>query len=249
MAVTKKQLLAFAILILAGIAYPKDTPLFSDEILKKHNIVDVQSLDPTIGVNLVYATEDNFLGRNVYGELKRCYLRREAADMLVRAQLLLKKKRPGYSLLVFDGLRPRRIQQLMWDIVRGTDQQQYVTNPKFGSMHNYGAAVDLTIADETGKPLDMGTPYDHFGPKAQPRYENIFLHPGLLKKSGLGRAIRKQIEDEIKKYGPLTPSEVENRLLLRNVMEQAGFQSLMNEWWHFNAFPNHEARKKFAIVE
>jgi D-alanyl-D-alanine dipeptidase len=226
-----------------------DVPLFSEEVLKQNKLVDVQTLDPAIRVKLIYATADNFLGKNVYGTLKTCYLRVEAAEKLAKAQKLLVKKYPGYALLVYDGLRPRRIQTQMWEIVKNTPQRQYVASPRGGSIHNYGAAVDLTVADEKGNPLDMGTPFDFFGAKAQPKYEKYFLDPELMKKEKLDAGTAKQIEDEIVKYGKLTEAQLKNRLLLRTVMEQAGFISLSNEWWHFSAFPNEEVRAKFRIVE
>jgi zinc D-Ala-D-Ala dipeptidase len=239
----------FIILFFSAYLYSNGTTLLSDDIIRKQNLVDIQSIDATIKVQLMYATSNNFLRRDVYGNLKKCYLHKEVADKLAMAQRLLKKKYPDYALLIYDGLRPRRIQYAMWNIVKGTQKQQYVADPGKGSIHNYGAAVDLTIADENGNPLGMGTPFDYFGLKAQPRYENIFLHPELLGKSNLENVIRKKIEDELKKEGPLTSSEVKNRLLLREVMTQAGFEQLIIEWWHFNAFSNEEVRKRYSIIE
>ena len=243
------KFLILEFLLFTGFLYSSDPVLFSDDLLKQQNLVDVQSLDSTIGVELMYATTNNFLGKNVYGGLRKSYLRKEAADMLTNAQRILRQKRPGYSLLVYDSLRPRRIQTQMWEIVKGTDKQQYVADPKGGSIHNYGAAVDLTIADENGKPLDMGTPFDYFGVKAQPRYEEYFLQPESLKKAGLSPKIRGQIEQDIRLSGPLSSQEISNRLLLRKVMMQAGFEPLVNEWWHFNAYPNEVVRKKYSIIE
>jgi D-alanyl-D-alanine dipeptidase len=229
--------------------YPLDKPWINDAVIRQENLVNIQALDPAIGVKLMYATTNNFLGKNVYGDLKICYLRREAAEKLTNAQRILRDKLPGYSLLVYDGLRPRRVQYQMWDIVKGTPRMFYVGNPKFGSIHNYGAAVDLTIMDEKGAPLDMGTSFDYFGLKAQPRYEDYYLHPELLEKAKLDENVREMIESDIKSAGPLTGMEITNRLLLRNIMEQAGFEPIVNEWWHFNAFPNDVVRKKFKIIE
>lgn len=190
------------------------------------DVVDIQTINPDIKVKLMYSTEDNFLGEDVYGDLEKCYLRKEAAVKLSKAQKLLQEKRKGYSLLVYDGLRPRDVQARMWETVKGTDKQKYVANPKTGSIHNYGAAVDLTIVDSLGNPLDMGTPFDYFGELAQPRYEEKFLAEGKL-----------------------TEGQVENRKLLREVMTSAGFEGISVEWWHFNAFAKSEVRKRYAIVE
>jgi D-alanyl-D-alanine dipeptidase len=114
----------------------------------------------------------------------------------------------------------------MWDIVKGTDQQQYVASPKAGSMHNYGASVDLTLATVEGEPLDMGTPFDFFGPLAQPRFEQKYLETG-----------------------DLTETQVRNRRILRASMMKAGFQGILSEWWHFNAFARDTIKARFKAVE
>lgn len=188
-------------------------------------LVDVQSLDPSIQVELKYASKDNFLKRNVYGGLRKCYLQPEAAEKLAKASTVLQSQRPDLRLRVYDAVRPRSVQFAMWRIVKGTSQQSYVASPSSGSVHNFGAAVDLTLADEQGTPLDMGTVFDFFGKKAQPRYESQFLASGEL-----------------------SQEQVDNRLLLRNVMIDAGFSIIRNEWWHFNAFPASESRKRFKAV-
>jgi zinc D-Ala-D-Ala dipeptidase len=189
-------------------------------------LIDVQDVDPTILVDLKYARPDNFMGEPVYGALRRCYLQPEAAMLLGRANRLLDSHRPGLRLLVADGVRPRSVQRRMWELVRGTPMQPYVANPATGSMHNYGAAVDLTLATPDGSALDMGTGLDHFGVLAQPREEERLLRKGAL-----------------------TSGQVENRRLLRQVMAGAGFRPLAIEWWHFDAFGREETRKRFKIVE
>lgn len=197
-----------------------------EENLKKQGLVDIQSLDKAILVQLKYSTTDNFLKADAYGDLEKCYLRPEAAKMLTEAEKYLQKEHPGFSLLVFDCVRPRNIQRKMWAIVKGTDLQQYVADPDKGSIHNYGAAVDLTVCDETGKEIDMGTPFDFFGDLAQPRLEEKFL-----------------------KEKKLTEEQVKNRMILRKAMKEAGFIPLEIEWWHFNAFPNKVIKEKYSIIE
>jgi len=201
-------------------------PLNWDRALSDLGLVDIQTICPDILVELKYATEDNFLHKNVYGDLKKCYLVKEAASKLAAAQKNLAALKPGWRLKVFDGARPRRIQSAMWALVKGSPQQPFVANPKTGSNHNYGAAVDLTVVDGKGQELDMGTKFDFFGDLAQPRFEDTFL-----------------------KQGALTADQVMNRRLLRKVMTEAGFISISSEWWHFDAFPTDEVRRRFKIIE
>jgi zinc D-Ala-D-Ala dipeptidase len=197
-----------------------------ERTLLAQGLVDVQTIDPTLLVDLKYARSDNFMGRNVYGELRRCYLQPEAAQMLSEAHHILTGKEPGLRLLLVDGVRPRRVQRLMWDIVKDTPMRPYVADPSRGSMHNYGAAVDLTLTSTDGTPLDMGTGMDYFGTMAQPREEERLLREGRL-----------------------TSEQIANRKFLRGVMVQAGFRPLAIEWWHFDAFAKEETRNRFAIVE
>jgi D-alanyl-D-alanine dipeptidase len=197
-----------------------------EKIFTDLGLVDVQQVCGDIRVELRYSTEDNFLHKDVYGDLGRCFLLKEAAAKLGAAQKALAALKPGWRLKVWDGARPRRIQAAMWAIVKGTAQQAFVANPETGSIHNYGAAVDLTLEDEKGRELDMGTPYDFFGDKAQPR-----------------------LEDDLVKKGQLTPEQVQNRRLLRKVMIDAGFIAISSEWWHFDAFPKEDVRKRFKIIE
>lgn len=189
-------------------------------------LTDVRSINKKIIVALAYSTTQNFMQQNVYGDLKKAYLQKEVAVKLGKAQTLLEKKKAGYRLKVFDAARPRFIQYQMWDLVKGTPQQQYVADPQFGSMHNYAGSVDLTIVDNKGNELDMGTPFDFFGDLAQPQYEDKFLKDGML-----------------------SQSQIDNRKLLRSVMVEAGFTPLVNEWWHFDGFPKAVVKQKYEIIE
>ncbi len=197
-----------------------------EELFRRNGLVNIHSLDPGIRVDLKYSSADNFLGQDLYGDLEKCWLQREIALKLANAQRILKKKHPEWSLIVFDGVRPRRFQRQMWDLVKGTPAQSYVANPVSGSLHNYGAAVDLSIADAQGRELDMGTGFDHFGEFAQPRYDERFL-----------------------RQGKLTQEQVNSRKLLRSVMIEAGFLPLQTEWWHFNGMRAKEIRKKYKLIE
>lgn len=195
-------------------------------ISSESGVVDIVTVNKNIKVKMIYSTTDNFLDRDIYGDFDSCYLREEVAGMLSKAQVALDENKKGYSLIVYDCLRPRNVQYAMWRVVEGTEGQGYVANPVRGSIHNYGAAVDLSIVDDKGVPLEMGTKYDFFGKLAQPRHEEKFL-----------------------KEGKLTQDNIDNRKLLYDVMEGVGFKGISNEWWHFNAYPNKLTKEKFDIVE
>lgn len=194
--------------------------------LEEYGLVDMEEYIPGIRVELMYSTTNNFIGMDVYGDMNRCYLRPEAALKLSNAYVLLQEERPGYSFVLYDGARPQSVQETMWDVVYGTEWQGYVANPSAGSMHSYGCAIDLSIMDENGVILDMGTPFDSFQDLAQPKYEDKYLASGEL-----------------------TVEQLSNRLLLRGTMEAAGFHYISNEWWHFNAFPRAEVKSRFELID
>ena len=181
---------------------------------------------PGVKLDLRYASTNNFMHQNVYGEFKRAFLHKEAVIKLTKAAQLLSVEKPEYQLLVLDALRPRSVQRLFWAKVKGTPQEKYVADPEKGSIHNFGFAVDLTIVDETGKELDMGTGFDAFLPAAEPRNESKLLQDGEL-----------------------TPAQVEHRKLLRRCMEKAGFIQLEDEWWHYDAKPGKEVRSREKLIE
>ena len=193
------------------------------------DVVNIQELDPTILVDLRYSSKNNFLKKDMYGDLEECFLRRKPAEMLCQANKHLKASHPELRLLVFDGLRTRSVQKKLWDALDTIpiiERKQFVADPKKGSIHNYGAAVDLTLALENGTELDMGTEYDHFGELAFPA-----------------------LEDSLLALGKLTDKQIENRTILRQVMTKAGFSTLDSEWWHFDAFSRNETKNKYTIVE
>ncbi len=193
-------------------------------------LVDIQQTDPSIVVELKYATTDNFMKKNVYGTFKRAYLQPEMASRLARAHTHLKEVKPGYRFLVYDAARPNSVQYHLWDAldamgIPADKKKLYVADPKLGSNHNFGCAVDLTVIDASGQPLDMGTPYDFFGPLAYPR-----------------------MEDEMRKQGKLTGKQLENRKLLRNAMVKAGFIVNTTEWWHFDGMSKANAKAKYGMI-
>lgn len=191
-------------------------------------LVDIKTIDSTIAVDMKYSTKDNFLGVDVYGDFNKCYLQPDVAEKLRLAQLFLKTQYPYYSLIVYDAARPRSVQRIMWDTVKvpRSERTKYLSNPNGGSLHNFGAAVDISIIDENGITLDMGTPYDFFGEQAYPREEE--------------RMIRE---------GKLTHKQLFNRELLRTVMQKGGFWGIATEWWHFNSCSREVAYLKYKIIE
>ena len=197
-----------------------------DSIFQANGLVDVQQLDSSLKVSLKYATEDNFMGKNVYGDLCKAYLRPEVAKMLAKAQKDLKMKHPDLNIIIYDAARPQSVQFIMWNIVVGTEEQHYVAPPIPGSLHNYGCSVDVSLVDSLGQPLDMGTEYDSFDLKSQPRHEKKFL-----------------------KSGELTREQVANRKILRNAMQAGGFLYMLKEWWHFDAYPPEKVMKNYKIIK
>jgi D-alanyl-D-alanine dipeptidase len=176
-----------------------DSPTVSPQQTIAHpGFTEVTQLDPSIKLDIRYATTDNFTKSKIY-DCPNCLLRPEAAEAVVKAHKSLKKK--GLGLKMFDCYRPRPYQQRLWDKVPNPD---YVTPPSKGSMHSRGAAVDLTIIDSKGKELDMGTPYDFFGPEAHT--DNVKLPKKVL----------------------------ENRKILRDALAEVGFKGIRTEWWHFS---------------
>jgi zinc D-Ala-D-Ala dipeptidase len=205
-------------------APPKKISEF-EQLFRDSGLVDLQEFIPGIRIDLKYSTTDNFVKSDVYGDLDKCFMRKEAAEKLKKAQELLQKDHPGYSLLVFDGVRPFRVQQFMWDSLKIPNKRNYLAPPSEGSVHNYGCAVDLSVADSLGQPLDMGTPFDFFGELAQPKFEGQMLANGKL-----------------------TQEQHANRLILRRVMKQAGFFDIQTEWWHFNAFGSSSVKRMFSRI-
>lgn len=162
-------------------------------------IVPLKSIDSTIVQDVRYATANNFTKQILYPSAV-VFLRKVAAKSLAQANEFLKR---NYNLRIkiYDGFRPLFVQKIMWDIL---PDDRYVANPAKGSRHNRGAAVDITLIDEAGNELDMGTPYDDFTERAS------FASKDVLEKA------------------------YTNRKLLRETMIQFGFVPLESEWWHFD---------------
>jgi D-alanyl-D-alanine dipeptidase len=159
------------------------------------------ALDPALTLDIRYATPANFLGRPVYTEA-RAFLQRPAAEALSRVRRRLEPQ--GFGLRIFDGYRPWSVTKLFWDATP-PGKREFVADPKQGSRHNRGCAVDLTLFDlATGRESEMPSPYDDFSERAA---------PGYMGGSAEARA---------------------RRDLLRAAMEAEGFTVYEHEWWHFD---------------
>ncbi len=195
--------------------------------MEQQGMVNVQQLDPTIEVSLMYSRPDNFTGKVLYDDLREGYLHPKAAKALVKAQQRLKQLRPELSLIIFDATRPMRIQQKMWDVVKNTPKYFYVSNPaRGGGMHNYGMAVDISICRAGGDTIPMGAKVDFMG--------------------DLSHIDR---EGQLVAQHRITAEAKANRELLREVMAAGGFQPLRTEWWHFNLCSRKEAKRLYKVIK
>lgn len=178
-----------------------------------------------IGVELRYATPNNFVGRDLYSPMDCAWLHRDAAAALEKSVSWLKEARPGARLLILDALRPQRVQEQLWAALQGTDLLQYLANPERGSIHSFGMAVDITITDGNGAEYDMGTPFDDLTDLSHPAKEAEFLA-----------------------RGEITAAQIANRELLRAAMRHGGWQGINTEWWHFDCGDRLKVRAEYARV-
>ncbi len=165
---------------------------------EKKDWVELKKIAPSIVYDIKYAGKENFVHQKIY-PCAKCFLRPEVAKALAQVQKELQKN--GYGLIVFDCYRPLTIQQKLWQI---KPDPNYVADPTKGSMHNRGLAVDISIIDQDGKELDMGTPFDAFTIKAHSDYQK------------------------------LPEKTLHNRKMLYEIMHKYGMEPIRTEWWHFS---------------
>lgn len=168
---------------------------------KTTNLVELIKIAPSLKLDIRYATTNNFTGKQVYQQPK-AFLQRDAA--LAVSEVNRELKPLGYGLVIFDGYRPWQITRRFWDVTPA-DKKQFVADPKKGSRHNRGCAVDLSLYDlKTGREVDMPSGYDEMTERAYPNYTG-------------GTAEQRRTRD-----------------LLRTKMEAHGFTVYPYEWWHFD---------------
>ena len=162
-------------------------PVQSGDMLDS-DLVEVITLDPTIKLDIRYATTNNFMQSVFYSE-PRAFLQREAAEGLVRVHNNLKKY--GYGVLIHDAYRPWYVTKMFWDATP-EDYKIFVANPATGSVHNRGGAVDMTLYDlETGAAVQMVGGYDEFSDRSFPFYVG-----GTSEQRWLRNLLRKEMERE-----------------------------------------------------
>ncbi len=168
---------------------------------RSDDLVELTRLDTTFRLDIRYATSNNFMHRPMYAQA-RAFLQRPAAAALMRANANLRRR--GYGLLIFDGYRPWSVTKKFWEETP-PEKRNFVADPKLGSKHNRGCAVDLSLYElRTGKEVRMPSPYDDFTEKASPRYAG-------------GTAGERGMRDR-----------------LRRAMEKEGFTVDPGEWWHYD---------------
>lgn len=168
---------------------------------KKPDLLELIKLDSTIKLDIRYATENNFTGQPVYNEA-RAFLQRPAAEALVQVNQELKPL--GLGLVIFDGYRPWSVTKKFWDITP-VEKRKFVADPKNGSRHNRGCAVDLSLYElATGKEVEMTGEYDEMSERSYPDYNGGTEEQRVM------------------------------RELLRSKMEAYGFTVYQYEWWHFD---------------
>ena len=165
-------------------------------------LLELIKLDPAIRLDMRYATANNFTGRILYDEA-RAFLAAPAALAVARASKMAQAD--GFGLTIYDAYRPWRITKKLWDATPIGPKKEYVANPKRGSKHNRGCAVDLTLHDlQTGQLVEMPTEFDDFSEKAHRNYMGA------------------------------SAAAIANRARLAGYLEAEDFVGLSNEWWHFD---------------
>ncbi len=167
-------------------------------IVEKHSLVELVKLDNSFVIDIKYATTDNFTGKKIYS-MPVCLIHKNVAKKLINANNEFKAL--GYRIKVFDAYRPYSAQQVLWDAAQ---DKSYVANPKNGSVHNRGAAVDITLVDKDGNEIPMPSGYDEFSERSHLNYNDC------------------------------AQELIDNRELLGKIMVKNGFKRISKEWWHFD---------------
>ncbi|HEY6802762.1 MAG TPA: M15 family metallopeptidase [Pyrinomonadaceae bacterium] len=192
--------LAAILLLIASVIFAQGPPKEPGPF-RQSDLVELIKLDPTIKLDIRYATKNNFLGKPVYKQA-RAFLQRPAAEALMRVNQKLKTQ--GFGLVVFDGYRPWSVTKIFWDATP-EDKKIFVADPKTGSRHNRGCAVDLSLFSiATGQLVKMPSEYDETTERSDINYECAL------------------------------PETKKMRETLRAAMEAEGFAVYEPEWWHYD---------------
>jgi zinc D-Ala-D-Ala dipeptidase len=176
-------------------------------------------------IDLRYASENNFVGRNLYAPMDCNWLHEHAFHGLGKSIEWLSRNAPGYSLQILDALRPHRIQEILWQQLAATPLQMYLANPERGSIHSYGMAVDVNLLDANEHEIDMGSAFDEMDERSHPEFES-----------------------QLQSAGKLSDTAREHRQLLRAAMHAGNFNGIRTEWWHFDCGDREQVRKDYARV-
>ena len=216
-----------------------------DAEMRKYGLVNIKDLDKTIIVDLKYSSEDNFVGEDMYGELEDAYFEKEFADRVAHAQRILQSRHPEYTLLIYDAARPISVQRYMHQLVQGTEFEDFVADGTRGGRHNYGVAVDLTIVHKDGTPLDMGAEFDEFSDAAavkgtpdtsDPKTRSVEVYEAYIL--------------SLVAQGVISVEAANNRILLIEVMHEAGLVPYRREWWHFEEIMSmSETRNRYQLLD
>ena len=224
---------------------PKANGVDFDKKMKEYGLVDIRTLDKNILVDLKYSTTDNFVGKDMYGSLVRAYLEPSFAQRVLKAQKLLRKRFPKYTLLVYDAARPISVQRTMKQIVAGTEFDSFVASGTKGGRHNYGVAIDVTIADENGKALDMGTGFDSFDAASSVKGTSDNSDP-TTHTIDIYRAYVRGLQSK----GLISKKAADNRILVLEVMHEAGLYPYRREWWHFELIDSMaKVRETYRLLD
>jgi D-alanyl-D-alanine dipeptidase len=177
---------------------PTPTIKSKEKIKEVKSLVELIKLDNSFVVDIKYATKDNFTKKVIYSSAK-CIINKNTAVKLIKANNEFKKI--GYRIKIYDAYRPYSAQKILWD---AASDKSFVANPKNGSNHNRGAAVDLTLVDKYGKDVSMPSGYDEFTKRAKLDYKDC------------------------------PKEQINNRELLGKIMVKCGFNRIKSEWWHFD---------------
>jgi D-alanyl-D-alanine dipeptidase len=171
------------------------------ETVPLSRLVEIAPERHDVAIALAYATPENFTGKPVYTAKAECYLHEDAEAHLRRAVALA--ARLGLRFKIFDAFRPAEAQWVLWN---HTPDPEFLADPRRGSPHSMGVAVDLTLIDRGGQELDMGTAFDAFTPRSHHGAEEV------------------------------SAAALRNRSLLLGLMTAAGWDFFRNEWWHYQLF-------------